>query len=145
MKLIIAGSRDIDNTRFVHSVLDQLVWEHFPNVTEIVSGGARGVDTSAEAWADNNNLHLKIILPNWLQYGNGAGIARNKWMADYVKPDGGLIAIWDGKSRGTTHMIDYAMGCGLDVVVVRAEWSNGFWAVRHVDTSVRTRTSGNDS
>lgn len=145
MKLIIAGSRSIEDSKFVHSVLDGIVMDYFPNVTEIVSGGARGVDTIAKTWAAQLGLRMTVFLADWNEYGKAAGVIRNKQMADYVKPDGGLIAIWDGKSRGTTRMIEYAMGCGLDVVIVRVERTEGFWTVLHVDTSIRSRTSGDDS
>ena len=40
----------------------------------------------------------------------------NKQMADYADA---LVAIWDGKSRGTKHMIDLARMQSLEVFVFR--------------------------
>lgn len=55
---------------------------------------------------------------NWSRYGRSAGYIRNQEMADYVGPSGMLVAVWDGQSRGTQHMIDIARRTGMQVRVV---------------------------
>ena len=40
---------------------------------------------------------------NWGKFGVAAGQYRNWEMAEYAD---GLLALWDGESRGTLHMID---------------------------------------
>jgi len=114
MKTIIAGSRDI--TAY-HIVLDAYAKAPF-RVTEIVSGGARGVDKLGEEVAKNNYLPIKVFPANWNKYGNRAGPIRNAEMADYAEA---LIAVWDGKSKGTANMIQQATKKGLQVFVYRLD------------------------
>lgn len=101
MRVIIAGSRTI---RDVALVAEAVAKSGF-NVTEVVEGGARGVDTLAFDWAHSQGVPVKVFPADWNRYGKQAGILRNLQMADYADA---LIAIWDGKSRGTRHMIDVA-------------------------------------
>ena len=78
--------------------------EYLPEgTTEIVSGGARGVDTSAREYALGRGLKLTEYLPEYTRYGRGAPLRRNITIiegADLV------LAFWDGKSRGTKYVID---------------------------------------
>lgn len=110
MKTIIAGSRDIIDYGLVTEAMNRIDWD----VTEIVSGGARGIDTLGERWASDNNVSLKIFPADWDTYGKAAGPIRNAQMAKYADA---LVAIWDGKSRGTSNMIGEAKDLGLKVVV----------------------------
>jgi hypothetical protein len=52
---------------------DLLKLENIEGVTELVSGGAPGVDTDAERWADQHEIPIKKFKPDWKQYGRGAG------------------------------------------------------------------------
>ena len=113
MKTIIAGSRDI--TRYIaRKCIVQAVEDSGFEITEVVSGGARGVDHMGEMYAYVHCLDWKIFPADWNQYGRSAGMIRNKQMADYADA---LIAIWDGKSKGTKGMIDIAKRKGLKVFV----------------------------
>ena len=108
MKIILAGSRDI---------LDyNLVCETIKNsgfiITELVSGHARGVDQLGEKWAKENNIPIKIFMPDW-SFGASAGYRRNLEMGEYAE---GLIAITNG-SKGTAHMINIANKKNLKVFV----------------------------
>lgn len=67
-----------------------------------MSGCARGVDRDGEYYAKCNNIPVKHFIPQWDVYGKAAGMVRNHEMALYADA---LIAVWDGKSRGTQHMI----------------------------------------
>jgi hypothetical protein len=75
-------------------------------MTVIISGGARGVDSLAIRYAKDNKLPYETFIPDWDKYGKKAGIYRNCEMGDCADA---LIAIWDGASSGTKHMITYAM------------------------------------
>lgn len=97
MKVIIAGSRNLDGP------VDLAVDKSAFNITEIVSGGARGIDKAGEVWAAGSGIPIKQFLADWDQYGKRAGFMRNDEMAEYADA---LIAIWDGKSKGTLHMIN---------------------------------------
>lgn len=102
MKVIIAGSRTITDYNIVLDAVLESSAYIFP-ITEIVSGCARGVDLLGEKYAKLNNLSIKKFPANWNEYGKLAGPIRNRQMAEYADS---LIAIWDGKSKGTKNMID---------------------------------------
>lgn len=110
MKVIIAGSRNITGMRFLTEALRGLDWD----ITEIISGGARGADTLGEKYAREHKIKLTRQLPQWKVHGKGAGFIRNAEMAEMAD---GLIALWDGESRGTKHMIDTARKKGLEVLI----------------------------
>jgi hypothetical protein len=112
MKVIIAGSRGFTNPNIVVAAV---VKSQF-SITEVVSGGARGIDRFGEQYAKDNNIAVKRFLPDWSK-GRGAGLARNVDMAKYADA---LIAIWDGESRGTAHMIREAEKHGLKVYIFRS-------------------------
>jgi YspA, cpYpsA-related SLOG family len=111
MKTIIAGSRSIQNP----IVLRRAVKQSGFSITEVVSGGAKGVDQLGEAWAKANFIALQRFPANWDAYGKGAGMIRNEQMANYADQ---LIAIWDGKSPGTGHMIGIMRQRGKPVFVL---------------------------
>lgn len=114
MKVIIAGSRE----GFVlGDVLDAYEQSGFI-ATEIVSGGARGVDRLGELLAYQKSIQVKQFIPDWDGFGKKAGHVRNREMGDYADA---LIALWDGESKGTKGMIEYAEKKGLQVYVFLKE------------------------
>jgi len=122
MKVIVAGSRNIDNIEKSFKLIKDGLAElgNLPfetNKIEIVSGGARGIDTIAEDFSKVYNIKFKRFPAFWEKHGKRAGFYRNCAMADYVGEDGALIAIWDGHSRGTKMMIDIAKKKGMRVFV----------------------------
>jgi hypothetical protein len=114
MRVIVAGSRDVNSKIIVH----QAIIESEFDITEVISGCARGVDKLGEAIALDDNIPVKQFPANWDEYGRGAGFIRNREMAEYADA---LIAVWDGKSKGTKHMIDIARKYGLEIYVYRVE------------------------
>jgi len=118
MKVIIAGSRIITDYATVERAIKV---SGFP-ITELVSGGARGVDRLGERWAREHHVPIKQFLPDWDRHGSRgpfhAGIMRNRAMAAYVGKGGGLIAVWDGTSPGTKHMVMEARALQLKVSVL---------------------------
>lgn len=112
MKVIIAGSRNISDYDVVELAVLQ---SKFQNITEVVSGCARGVDFLGEQWALNNNIPIRSFPAEWGLYGKSAGYIRNGKMAQYADA---LIAVWDGKSRGTANMIKLAKERQLLVYVL---------------------------
>lgn len=99
MKVIVAGSRTITDREFVERAIDDSEFD----ITEIVTGGASGVESLAQVVAVDNNMARSIFIPDWKKYGKSAGPIRNKKMANYADA---LIAVWDKKSRGTKNMIE---------------------------------------
>ena len=110
MKTIIAGSRSINS----YAVVKKAIEESGLEITEIISGHAKGVDSWGELYAQQNNIDLVIFPANWNKYGKSAGYKRNVKMADYADA---LIAVWDGVSKDTKHMIDIAKEKGLRVFI----------------------------
>jgi len=100
LKVIIAGSRDGFVAKNVFEAVEESPF--YGKITEVVSGGARGVDRDGESFAKLNHLPIKLFQPDWDKYKNSAGMLRNIEMAEYADA---LVAIWDGKSPGTKQMI----------------------------------------
>ena len=95
--------------------------EHLENylpegVTEIVSGGARGIDTCAKNYALEHDLKLTEFLPEYSRYGRGAPLRRNITIIEYADL---VLAFWDGKSRGTKFVIDNCKKRNIPVEVHR--------------------------
>lgn len=114
MRTIIAGSRGID----VLGVVGDAVEASDIQISVVLSGTARGVDRLGEAWAALEGIEVERYPANWDLHGRAAGYRRNEVMA---KKADALIAVWDGESRGTKHMIDLAREQGLKVFV----WKKG--------------------
>ena len=107
MKLLIAGSRSIKDFD-----LDPYV----PLDTElIISGGAIGIDTIAEKYADSHNIPKKIIRPNYELYGKRAPLIRNEEMVDMADV---VLIVWDGCSRGTKYTEQYARKKNKHIMLV---------------------------
>ena len=118
MKVIVAGGRDFKDYYLLKETLDNFQQE-YGNITEVVSGGARGSDKLGEQYANENKIPIKRFVPDWEGLGKKAGHVRNRNMGDYAKEHNGmLVAFWDKHSRGTKGMIDYAKNIGLKSVVV---------------------------
>ena len=118
MKVIVAGGRDFNDYKLLKETLDNFQQE-YGNITEMVSGTAKGVDKLGEQYANENNIPIKRFVPDWERLGKKAGHVRNRLMGDYAKEHNGmLVAFWDRQSKGTKGMIDYATKIGLKSVVV---------------------------
>ena len=100
MKIAIVGSRDYVDLERVTAYVNSL-----PDDTELVSGGARGVDRTAEQAAWSRKLTVKCFPADWEQYGKEAGFIRNQDIVNYADL---VVAFWDGKSRGTAHTMRLA-------------------------------------
>lgn len=109
MKTIIAGGRDFRDYELLSGRMQEIPWQ----ITEVVSGKAKGADSLGELWATNSKP-IKQFPANWKKHGKAAGPIRNTEMAEYADA---LVAFWDGKSRGTRHMIETAAKKGLYVKV----------------------------
>ena len=100
MKYIIAGGRDFNNRSVLYKVLNEN--RYSKNITEIVSGCARGADFLGIEWADVYGLRITRFPAEWDKYGKSAGFIRNADMGVYADA---AIIFWDGESKGTKHMI----------------------------------------
>ena len=106
MKLAIIGSRNL--------MVDNLE-KYIPiGVTEIISGGAKGIDLCAKLYAQRNEIKLTEILPEYNKYKRGAPLKRN---LEIIKIADRAIAFWDGKSTGTKFVIDNCKKQGVPIKV----------------------------
>lgn len=107
MKLLIAGSRGIENfdlSKYIEKDVDT-----------ILSGGAKGVDTLAEEYADKMRLSKIILRPRYDLYGKAAPIERNEELVNMADK---ILIIWDGASKGTKSTINYAKRLNKEIEVV---------------------------
>lgn len=108
MKLIISGGRDYE-LRVKHILaLNRLHGEH--RITEVISGGATGVDADGENWAQDENIPVKFFHPDWKTHGRAAGPIRNAEMAAYAD----AVALFPG-GRGTSSMRREAQKAGIRI------------------------------
>ena len=108
MTLLIAGSRSIQ--QFDLS-------PYIPTETDcIISGGANGIDSLAETYADQHRLSKIILRPQYHLYKRNAPLMRNKKMVELADS---VLIIWDGSSKGTKHTMEYAQKLNKPVVLVQ--------------------------
>lgn len=124
MKVIIAGGRDFTNYALVETAIKVSGFE----ISQVVSGKAKGVDTLGEVWALANNVPVEAFPADWSQHGRAAGPIRNREMAEYADA---LIAIWDGESKGTANMIQQARNKKLDVFIYLVKDTDGKTNTNH--------------
>ena len=107
MKLLIAGSR---------SIKEYDLEKHIPDgTTMIITGGANGIDTLAEKYADKKHLSKLILRPQYKIYGRYAPLKRNEEMIELCDI---VLVIWDGHSKGTKHTISYADKIGKRLILI---------------------------
>lgn len=132
LRIIIAGGRDFEDygalkmetLAAIKEVNMKINGTDKINQNEItiISGCARGADSLGIRFAEDFHLQLEKFPAQWDKYGNKAGYLRNQEMAKFASSSedayGVLIAFWDGKSKGTNHMINIAKKVKLEVMVI---------------------------
>ncbi len=112
MKIAVVGSRDISLSfdRFYELLGDLMPDE----VTAVISGGARGVDSLAAQFAKMRNIPTEEYLPDYSLFGKIAPLVRNRTIVDNADF---VVALWNGKSKGTLNTIDYTLESNKPLVV----------------------------
>ena len=115
-RVVIAGGRDFNDYKLLKTWCDY----YLQNKTDItvISGCAKGADTLGEKYAEEKHYTIDKKPADWDKYGKSAGYKRNVEMAENAD---GIICFWNGKSKGTKHMIDIAKEKGIPVKIVRYE------------------------
>ena len=116
-KYIVAGGRDFQDSNRLNMILELFI-RHF-GLTTILSGkNPKGADKFASDFAKAFDYCIKLeVMPaDWKMHGTSAGPIRNQQMA---QAGDALIAFWDGRSRGTKHMIECATRSNLEVHIYR--------------------------
>lgn len=117
-KLIIAGGRDFSDYDLLRSNLDAILEKLSENNINliIICGMAKGADMCGWNWARDNNIPILEYPANWKLHGKSAGPIRNQEMAQVAN---GLIAFWNGTSRGTENMINTMKELRKDVCIIK--------------------------
>lgn len=126
MKIAIVGSRGFKSIEKVIDLVNTL-----PHGSVIVSGGAPGVDVTAEragrarglavnsieaAWNDLSHPEALIKINKFgQQYDSRAGLRRNE---DIIKEADEVFAFWDGKSSGTRNSINHAKRLNKKITII---------------------------
>lgn len=112
--LVVAGGRDFQNFDYMKREICALMWNELTNYEVVIISGE--CPTGADYWAKNAARALRLryhgVLANWKEHGKAAGPIRNREMATHGS---GLLAFWDGESRGTGNMIDEMRAQGKPV------------------------------
>ena len=114
LKILVTGGRDYHNVSLLRGTLDDiaLAWDEVC----IISGGARGADELAKDWARDRGHACFECEANWNYFNKAAGVIRNGWMLDWVKPD--LVLAFKG-GKGTADMVLKAKSAGVWVKEVK--------------------------
>jgi uncharacterized phage-like protein YoqJ len=113
MRVIIAGCRTFTDYRDLHELVRGSGIRK--KIKLIITGGAKGADELGKEYAKINEIDHFEYLPEWEKYGRSAGPIRNKKM---IEAADGLLAIWDGSSKGTAHIISEARKKGIFVKIL---------------------------
>ncbi len=108
MKLLIVGSRsitDFDLSPYIAADVDT-----------VISGGANGIDSLAEQYADLHRLSKYIVRPRYDLYGRAAPLKRNEQMVDMADA---VLVIWDGISKGAQYTLKYAQKNNKPITLVQ--------------------------
>ena len=119
MRTVIAGSRSLylpQHFNWVCTALAHAREWHGITPTVVISGCAPGVDTLGEDWAQKQGLPIERFPDDWQRYGNRAGHLRNATMAHQCEA---VVALWDGKSKGTLNMVTLAVGLKRKVFLLQ--------------------------
>jgi hypothetical protein len=109
MIVAIVGSRSFKDFDLLTITLNKL------KIHEIISGGAVGADFLAEQYAQQHNIKTRIIKPEYKKYSRVAPIIRNKSIVDNSDL---IIAFWNGISRGTKNVIEYAKKTNKKIEII---------------------------
>ena len=112
MRIAIIGSRNFDNYKLVIETLKP----YKSKISLIVSGAAKGADSLGEKWAIDNKIQTLIFPADWEKHGKRAGFIRNE---DIIKNCDGVIAFWNGISKGTAHSLSLAEKYNKPVKIVK--------------------------
>ena len=108
MKVAVIGSRGLSVEDFSPYLP--------PDTTELVSGGAKGIDQCVARYAQAHQIPLTEFLPDYAHYRRGAPLKRNEQIVQYSDL---VIAFWDGRSKGTQYTMNYCEKTGTPLQVVR--------------------------
>lgn len=94
MRVAVVGSRGL--------TVDNL-GDYLPlGISMIISGGAKGIDSSAREYAKAHGLELVEFLPDYQKYGRGAPLRRN---LEIITATDIVLIFWDERSKGSLFVL----------------------------------------
>jgi hypothetical protein len=119
MKIAVVGSRNFPELKLVHDKLDEIINSRILKGEEIfvISGGAIGVDKEVEVYCIKHDVPIEVIRP----------INKNDKMSylfrniEIITKADHIIAFWDGKSKGTEFVINYARARGKLPIIIKSK------------------------
>lgn len=118
-RIIVAGGVHFNDYKALANTLDEYFKCVSKDEIEIISGHARGADSLGERYAQEHDIKCTVFPADWKKYGRAAGPIRNKKMLEYaMEQQAGLVAFWNGESKGTKNMISIAEKAGIEVKIV---------------------------
>jgi len=118
-KVAVVGSRTFKDFKLLEKEITNII--KINDISEIVSGGAKGADRVGRSFATIHKLSLKEFIPNWKVngvYNSRAGFERNNLIIERADI---VFAFWNGESRGTKNSIDLAKKLGKELHVIYFE------------------------
>jgi hypothetical protein len=119
-RLLVCGGRNFTNRRLLFTVLNNISIDHFGAIEVVIEGEARGADTLAREWAEENGIQVEPYPADWNRYGRAAGPIRNQQMLAFGKPTY-AVAFFDrprNESKGTADMVRRLEMAGVEVLQV---------------------------
>ena len=102
MIVAVIGSRSITEVD-----MEKMIPE---GATELISGGANGVDSLAASYAAQHHIPIRVIRPDYKRYFyRRAPLERNQLIVDTADF---VVAVWDGSSTGTKDALTRAQIAG---------------------------------
>ena len=118
-RIIVAGGVHFNDYKALANTLDEYFKCVSKDEIEIISGHARGADSLGERYAQEHDIKCTVFPADWKKHGRAAGPIRNKKMLEYaMEQQAGLVAFWNGESKGTKNMISIAEKAGIEVKIV---------------------------
>ena len=109
--VIINGSREFCNYSLLEKECYRILSKYLENNTNIIirEGNAKGADTLAAKFANENNFELQIYKADWQKLGKRAGLERNIEMIKGKNGDkpANIMIAFNMNTPGTNHAIYY--------------------------------------
>ena len=112
MHLAIIGTRDLPGSP---ETVATAIAHHNLAPTAVLCGEARGPDTWGRLWAEQQGIPVISYPADWERYRRSTGMIRNREM---IGAADAVLALWDGKSKGTGQAIALAKRRGIPVYLV---------------------------
>lgn len=107
--IIVCGGRTYTDALQLDAALTTLHAQHA--IACVIDGGARGADTLAQFWCEQQEIRNITCMADWTTHGKAAGPIRNTHMLSR-KPH--LVVAFPG-GRGTDNMVSQARAAGVPV------------------------------